>query len=483
MLTEDRSDRVFVSVNDIDNILAEQTPLEKQVELFPNYSNFMPRLYKVMELPSYVHGYSLAIEYMREWFLQKFPKDKTSPTGTVFKTVYINGAHVLDNWKNWNNYNIKREKPMLAIVPTLSPEYDRENVDMYMGDAGIMLRTSRLEDSFLKDFKNKIFLYVKLRQMEMNFAFRIRVNSRAEQLDFMNKMELWFRAGTTQQDNMSADFHIPYNIMLQIARDAYFDVDEENKLIKDIPAFVSYLNTHSSAPIIFKLRAINQKPEFFIRARNLYTHLAIRDKIQIDDGEKNGKLDTNFHVEMNVILHMPIPHFYAYMNQVPISDSITVTEVKPPIGIYSINNYKIEPENDQNWPYITITSYAASRGEKYIDISSIFDSDTWPAAVVLKEDFKLGISPEGFLDVKVYHNQDYANMTGREAKYHMDYRKMRIVLDEEILDKDVVFDIIIYADMLYVNTRLATIEEYSKRVTTEKLSGTQPKTVAEQNRH
>ena len=65
----------------------------------------------------------------------------------------------------------------------------------------------------------------------------------------------------------------------------------------------------------------------------------------------------------------------------------------------------------------------------------------------------------------------------------MDYRNMRIVLDEEIVEKHVRYDIVIYADMLYVNTRLSTIEQYGKRVTTEQLSGTQPKTVAEQNRH
>ena len=475
--------RVTVSAQDIGRVLMNSVPEEKRVELFPDYSNFTPRLYKTMEVPSYVHGYSLAIEYMRDWFLQKFPKDKSTPSGTMFKTVYINGSHVLDNWKNWNNYNIRKEKPMVAIVPTLSPEYDRENVDMYMGDAGIMLRTSRIEDSFIKDYKNKIFLYVRLREMEMNFTFRIRVNSRAEQLDLMNRMELWFRVGTTQQDNMSADFHIPYNMMLQIARDASFDVDEENKVIKDIPEFVNYLNLHSSAPIIFKLRTINQKPEFFVRARNLYTHLAVRDKIQIDDGERNGKLDTNYHLEMNVQLHMPIPHFYAYMNQVPTSQSVMVTESKPDLGIYTINNYNIDPENSLGWPYITITSYAANKGDRYIDLSPIFDSERWPVAIVLKDDLKMHISPEGFLDVRVYHNQDFKNMVGREALYHMDYKNLRIVLDETIMEQEAIYDIIIYADMQYVNTRLSTIEQYGKRVTTEQLSGTQIKSLKEQNKH
>jgi hypothetical protein len=478
-----RANRVNVSPSQIMEEVTKDLPFERLVELYPNYVNQNFRLYKTMELPSYVHGYSLAIEYMRNWFVQKFPKNNNTPTGTYFNTIYVNGSHVLDNWKNWNNYNIRREPPMLAIVPTLSPDYDRENIDMYMGDARIMLRASKLEDSFLKDYKNKIFLYLRLREMEMNFNFRIRVSTRSEQLDLFNKLELWFRVGTTQQDNISADFHIPYNIIIQIAKDAHFDINEENNTIVDIPAFVSYLNQHSSAPIIFKMRAINQKPEFFIRARNLYTHLAIRDKIQLDDGERSGKLNNNFHLDMNVQLHIPIPHFYAYMNQIPISDSIFVSEKKPSIGIYSINNYKVEPENELGWPYIIMTSYAAEKGEDSIDISPLFDSETWPVAKVLHEDLKLSISPSGFLDIKVFHNQEYAYMNGREANYHIDYKHMKIILDEEILDKGVMYEIFVYADMNYVNSRLATIESFNKRITSDQLSGTDIHSIDEQNRH
>lgn len=462
--------RERVSVSDIGKQIIESTPIEKRAELFPDYSDYIPRLYKAMELPSYVHGYSLAIEYMRNWFLQKFPKDKDSPTGSYFRTIYINGAHVLDNWKNWNNYNIKREKPMLAIVPTLNTDWDRDNVDMYMGDATILLKRSRYQDSFLKDYYNKIFLYLQLREMEMNFTFRIRVNSRSEQLDLYNKMELWFRIGTTQQDNLSADFHIPFDIIFQIAKDANFEVDEEKMIIKDLPEFLSYLNKHSSAPIIFKMRAINQHAEFFIRARNLYTHLATKDKIQLDDGEKDGKLDTNYHIDMNVQLHMPIPFFYAYMNQVPIKDTISISERKPALGIYSVNNFDVNPENEQGWPSITLTSYFAEKGEEYIDISELFDSNKWAVAKVLKYDLGLNISPEGFLDVRVFHCHDNYFTVGREAKFHMDYDNMRIELDEQ-LEEDMMYDICIYADMDYVNNRLMTIENYNDRVNSDLNSG------------
>lgn len=470
--------RITVTPEYIGRVIIDSTPIEKRAELFPDYTDYIPRLYKTMEVPSYVHGYSLAIEYMRNWFLSKFPRDKNSPTGSFFRTIYVNGAHVLDNWKNWNNYNIKREKPMLAIVPTLNSDYDRDNVDMYMGDANILLKRSKYQDSFIKDYQNKIFLYLQLREMEMNFAFRVRVNSRSEQLDLLNKMELWFRVGTTQKDNVSADFHIPSDIMYQIAKDAGFDfIEAENQqkdfskgIIKDLPEFIQYLNSHSTAPIIFKMRAINQKPEFFVRARNLFTHLAIRDKITIDDGERDGKLDTNYHLEMNVQLHMPVPYFYAYMNQIPIHDSISISETKPALGIYTVNNYDIKPENDQGWPSITVSSYYAEPGEQYIDISELFNSEKWPVAKVLKYDMNLDISPEGFLDVRVLHHHENNFIDGRVAQFHMDYRNLRITLDEE-LKEAMMYDIVIYADMKYVNSRLMTIENYNNRVESDQTDG------------
>lgn len=449
------NDRISLSPNDIMKMKLESTPKEKWAELFPDYTDYVPKLYKAMQLPSYVHGYSLAIEYMRDWFLKKFPPN-------FFKTVYINGSHILDNWKNWNNYNIKREKPMLAIVPTLNYEWDRENLDMYMGDAEMILHQSSYDESFFKDYYNMSFLYLRLREMEMNFNFKIRVESKAQQLDLFNKMELWFRVGSTLQDNISADFHIPTDILVQMAKDAKFEIDEQTQLPKDIYAFINYMNLHSSAPIVFKMRAINQKPAFFIRARNLFTHIAIRDKISLDDGEREGKLETNYHLELQVRLRMPIPHFYAYMSEIPKTTTISIGETKPALGIYTINNYNIKPENQLGWPSILVTSYFAEPGETEIDISSLFESKEWPVSKVLYNDLSLGVSPQGFLDVNVFHNNG-SLMTQRLANFHLDFKNMKIILDEEVVEK-INYDIAIYADMQYVNSRLATIEIYDQRV-------------------
>ena len=93
-------DREKVSINDIKNTIFENTPPEKRAQLPRDFFTYRPKLYRNLVLPSYVHGYSLAIEYMKKWFVDKFPKD-------YFKVIHINGKHVLDDWRDFNNYNIK----------------------------------------------------------------------------------------------------------------------------------------------------------------------------------------------------------------------------------------------------------------------------------------------------------------------------------------------------------------------------------------
>lgn len=414
------------------------TPERKRAALPTDFMDYKPRLYKNLMLPSYVHGYSLAIEYMKKWFLEKFDKD-------YFKVVHINGKHVLDDWRIFNNYNIKREKPMLAIVPTLENDFDRENLDLYQADHKILLRTTNFMQSFFKDYDRMSFIYLKMRAMKMNFAFKVRVNSRSEQLDVMNKMELWFRIGSTHREYLNAEFHIPYDIMLNVAAAAHFEIDENNNIV-DILEFIAYLNKYSDLPIVFKMRAINQKPEFFVRVNNMYVHISTIDRLQIDDGDREGKLDTNFHVEMNATLEIPIPHFFVYFSQDPIVHTIGVNEHNgKSIGIYSINNFEIPPQNEKNWTSVAVTSYLCEEGEQVIDLSPIFTgSGNFIRAVEYSK--KNMVSPKSFVDIKVYRSNDMA----KEFKCDMNYDNYHLELPFPMEHEEAI-DIAIYADKEYIN--------------------------------
>ena len=48
-------------------------------------------LYRSICVPSTVQAYSLCIEYMKRWFLSKFPKD-------TFKSIYVDGKNIYDDF-------------------------------------------------------------------------------------------------------------------------------------------------------------------------------------------------------------------------------------------------------------------------------------------------------------------------------------------------------------------------------------------------
>lgn len=416
------------------------------------------RLYKALSIPSFVHGYSLAIEYIKSWFLGKF-KEFGFPDN-YFKTVYINGKHVLDDWKYFNKDNIKKEKPMVAIVPSIDFEYDRETVDAYLADPRVFLRKSEYQNSFFKDDEINQYLGMDMRALRMNFAFRIRVSSRAQQLDLLENMKMMFRIGATQSERLSADFHIPKDVMFEIAKRAKFDIDEKSGKIENVMGFISYMNRNSDLPIMFKMRAINQKPEFFVRRNDLYSHLSLLDKLDHDDGERDGHLDNNFHIDMAVTLTIPVPHYYVYFSAHPIKDYLEVCNMeddkdKPHKGLYQFCNYELPERNDSGWAQFTVSSYMCDKDEKFIDIKDLFPENTNLGGLI-KYSLSHFISPLHFMEIRIYKN-DY---TLKLVRTKTDYKNMKVMINEDI-DEEVVY-IVAYGDMKYINDTIISINEYDK---------------------
>lgn len=440
--------RKSISPYDMMAQLKKQHPAKWDAPVPRDFFEYRPRLYESLACPSYIHGYNLAIEYMKKWFINKF--------GTMyFRYVYVNGAHVLDEWKHFNNYNIVREKPMLAIIPTVDHDYDREAIDSYLMDQKMLLKRSNYQQSFFKDYEFMNFLYVHLKELKMDFNFKIRVNSRAEQEDLYNKIMLWFRVGATQKEFITADFNIPYSIMLNIAQSAGFEIVDGK--IRNVCEFVNYVNKHSDNTVMFKMRAINQKPEFFVRAQNLRAHITLTDKLQLDEGEKQGKLDTNYHIEMHTEFRVPVPYFYAFFCQDPIQYTIEVSErnknIKP---VYTIEPFEILPENELGWGQIAITGYMMEKGEQHIDMSPILRNGG-NVQDVIEHSLRNGISPERFLDIRLYRG----DVPNKRINFKMDWEHCVMHLDEPEKEEEDT-DIVIYGDKAYINDTIMTLKHFDQ---------------------
>ena len=396
------------------------------------------KLYTNLAIPSYVHAYSLAIDYMYKWFEDKFEKN------FFIGGIYVDGKHVLDDYKNKQRKQIiKGQQPRARIEPRIQHDYDREGLDSYLAPVNMYTRRSNANNSFFKDYDRDIFLGLNMKALRMDFNFKVRLNTRAQQLDLSQRMELYFRVGATQYEDLSLDFHVPKEIILNIADKAGFEIKKGE--VVDIVEFLHYLNRHSDVPFLFKIRAINKKAEFFIRMNGLYTHIAVRDKLQLDDGERNGKLDFYYHIEMNATLTIPVPQFYAYYSGDDIKIKINPKEASEgTVAIYSINMVDIPKVDENGWAQAAITQYATDDGEEFMDLSSLFDGENILARTI-NHDLVNGVSPSHFINIKVYTEGDIA----KRVPIKMDWFK-KIAYFETPQPEDIL-DIAVYYDREYIN--------------------------------
>ena len=70
-----------------------------------------------ISVPSTIHGYSVGVEYMRKWFLDKFDD-------SYFKTIFIDGKSVFDNYRKLSRKEMLTiEKPALSMRSQLDVDY------------------------------------------------------------------------------------------------------------------------------------------------------------------------------------------------------------------------------------------------------------------------------------------------------------------------------------------------------------------------
>ena len=408
------------------------------------------QLYKSLAVPSYVHGYGLCIEYYTNWFKSKFSHD-------YFRGgVYIDGKNVLDEYKTFNKAPEKRENPRARIIPNLDMDFDRDGIDNYLASPQIYLRRSNYQDSFFKDYERKIFIGLSMKQMKMTFNTKVRVNSRAEQLDLMNYMQLNFRNGATSYEYLSLDYHIPRDIIINLAKFVGFEVNNE-KVIVNIIDFLNYFNQHSDLILLYKIRAINKQPEFFLRIPDVYTHIVCRDKLVKDDGEKDGKLDFNFGVEMENTVLMPVPAFYFVCNQTPIMQDYLLEEHgKDMTALYSINIYEIPEVNDKGWNQAAITSYSVDKDDTDLDISSLF-TGTNILSRTIEVTKAQGVSPSKFIDVRVFRNDDIK----KKVNIKMNWETYKAELVDGPATQEEVYQIAMYYDRVYIANLDIDINKYN----------------------
>lgn len=414
-------------------------------------------LHGSLAIPSASHGYSLCIEFAKNWFLEKIHPSY------FHDNIYIDGRYALEEFKRYKDIEsqVKKKNPALAIIPNIDVNYNREFVDFTPNMVGIdsYITRSRLETPFFEDYDRSIKLFMSMKAIQIAFTYKIRVSTRAEQLDLRDFMSIAYKVGATQGIYINQDYHIPYYLMLTLARDAGFKV--KNNTVVDIIPFMQYLNTHSQLPIMYKFRGINGHNEFFVRQRGQYVHIKT-ESLDKDDGSRKNQLDSDFTIEMNTMVTFPVPQFYCYYSQPnenelpaiigPANDNI--------INVYTINITKMPDINDKGWLLYLTTDIVEDKTDLPLYIDSIYDlfrnsdhSKETDIQKIIRYNKEQSIKSDIFMDIKLFND-------GNEIPCHVDWNTYELFSDYPIHNK--ISTMAIYVDKVYINEYIATAEEIGK---------------------
>ena len=398
-------------------------------------------LLKNLCVPSASHAYSVGVEFFKRYILSKFDSN-------YFKTVYIDGKHLFDDFSRINERElIKRGKPAIAFMPNIVVDFNRDGIDAQLHDLNYYARTFSYKDAFFRDLEKDLYLGIELDQLLFNFAVKIKLNTRAKQLDVMRYLKIACKIGATSGFYTDMDMHVPYDMLYTLAEQVGFDVNPNLKVIKEPVKFLMYLNSHSDVPFTYKLRTINGRSEFFLRATNMYVHIRIPD-ISIDDGERQNQVSSNYYIEFNAEMRFPAPKIYCFFSMKQ-SDFMRFSE-EGQLRTYIVNFSNVPETNSKGWYQMLSTSYLEEDTSKPLEvcIGDIFKSDINIMRVIdyCKEIY---LSPAAFLDVKIFN-------TNLEMDADMDW--CTLTLKTHKSPEHELSNIVVYLNREFFNDALMTID-------------------------
>ena len=401
-------------------------------------------------VPSQQQAYAVCVEFARNWFLEKFKPN-------YFNSIYINTTHSFDEFRKFSQINqqMKRANPLLAIVPTIDMNHNRQWIDS-QPEIPLLLKRSRIEGTFFNDNKKGLHIQLIPKTVLMNFTYKMRLDTRAEQLDMMEFIKLNHRAGWTESREILVDIHIPKSIILQIAFDNGFKITTDGE-IKDPVGLLNYLNSHSYVPFMYKLRCTTGNKEFFIKVPNCMAHIK-SELPSMDDGERQDTITTNYNIEFQVEIEMSAPYCYTYFSQDEQPYILNAPQFNnyDKIAIMAASKTELPCIDQNNWDQYVITEYEVDDQDLNkplnIDFNELFKNSDM--IKIIDYTRAIAVSPSIFMNFIIYNN-------GFPVGYTIDWNNMICNIINPIKNNTTVIGI--YCDKKYINDTLLYLSDAKQK--------------------
>ena len=392
-------------------------------------------------LPSQYNSYAVCTEYARDWFLDKFNND-------FFNSIYVDGSKTFDQFRAFSKIHqqLKRTNPLLAITPNIDTSHNRDFIDTNM-EIGGYLRRTRMEGVFFADTREGkgLHLAIQFKTILMTFAYRIRVDTRAQQLDLIEFIKYKHRAGMTENDYIPLEIHVPRKIICQIAFDNGL-LKEDYSDVKDPDEMLRYLNSHSMLPFIYKRRNATGNNEFFIRVENCGVHIKADMPSGDDQGDRVEQEKMNFTIDFNIEIEMLAPFCYIYYSEVEQNIINSKDIVKDETAILLMRAFRADlPEsNEAGWNRMLKTEYIVEDQDLQhqpivINFSELMNGELRDITEYTKS---VVLNPSLFIDFIICND-------GKYVDYSIDWSNYNITIKDTCTHP--AFVIGMYIDLKYIN--------------------------------
>ena len=402
-------------------------------------------------LPSQYSSYAVCLEFIKEWFLSKFPH-------RFFNSIYVEGSHSFDEFRKFSDINaqLKRANPLLAIIPTIDMAHNRDWIDSNP-EFPFSLRRTKMEGTFFNDIRDNrgLHLQIQFKTISMRVVFKIRLDTKAETLDMMEYIKLVMRAGWSETQNLALDVNVPRNIIQQIAWDNDILMNEDGTIV-DNTKMLEYLNQYSLIPFLYKLRCATGNNEYFIKVPNCVAHIK-SELPEMDDGDRQDQLTTNYNIDFPLEVQMSAPYCYIYYSQKDRKFILNGPKVDQDEVVVCVSKHvmtEIPPIDEHNWKMITEEAIRYEIDEedigKEIDIDFKPEFENTDIGALIQWNIDTHLAPELFINFKIFND-------GKELKYDMDWNTLIMHIKDKISNLTIL--IAVYTDQKYVNETLLYLRD------------------------
>lgn len=403
-------------------------------------------------VPSRINSYSKCIEYMSNWFYSKFPDD-------FFKQKHLEAEHIL----NWRLRYPSREfltytKPACGLRVTLDDSYNRELLDQYNYGDSVYTNRARYKDMFFQDPKRSLMIGLTMEMLLLKFNFKMLFAEQGIQMDIVAKCQLMFKSNATQKHYVDVDYHIPDELLNQLAEDTNNFVCPYTNSIVDAEKFVNYFNQHSLLPLYYKFDPGKHKMQYYLRIPRCLIHIKTGE-FNVEEGVRyGGNIHSNYKINFECQVRFPSVKFYSYMSIKQRENMMCVSQLdEKSFAIITTSLARIPSTNDKGWARKLETMYRFNTKEELEAIKNeeLLSIDFAEMIGDLRDAIELtksmALNPAVFLDMRVYN---YFS----EIPIHVDWYACRIDLLAPLSSAECC--IVLYIDGVYYATVVDNLRQY-----------------------